>query len=159
MRDPFARLKLNRATPQLPAHAMKTYGIQAPLSTHWRVATCQDADCANYRHGWRIHIERIAKRANGELLLRDIKQSGKRFRTVDLGPGQTFWEFEAGQTCFDGDAGRHRVRIGRPELFIVRGGDWRGNPRGEQRTHQSMADWIDDMSEHRDKLLTRLAQG
>ncbi len=150
---------VNRVTPQLPASAMQTYSIQAPPATHWKAAGCQESNCANWRNGWRVHIERVAARANGELLLRDIKASGKRFRIVDLGPGQTFWEFEAGQSCFDGDLLRHRVRVGRPELFVVRGGDWRGNPRGDQRVHTDIADWVDDMQEHRDKLMTRLAQG
>lgn len=162
MSDPFARLPLNRATPTLPVHAMKTYGVKAPLSTHWRPAGCKESDCANYRHGWRIHIELIVERrqqGKGELLLEQIKLSGKRFRVVQEGPGKTYWEFEAGQSCFDGDLMRHRVRVGKPELFVVRGGDWRGNPRGEQRVHNNIENWIDDMSEHRDKLLTRLAQG
>ena len=151
--------KLERLAPKLPVQAMTTYSIKAPAETHWRVATCAEASCKNYRHGWRIHIEKITKMANGELLLRDIKGSGKRFRVVDEGVGQTYWEFEAGQSCFDGDVGRHRIRIGRPELYIVRGGDWRGNPRGERRVHTDIDGWIDDMSTNRDKLLTRLAQG
>lgn len=157
MASPFRAL--NRATPTLPASAMKTYSIRAPLATHWRPAGCQEANCANWRNGWRIHIEHVTRMANGELLLRDIKQSGKRFRVVDEGVGKTYWEFEAGQSCFDGDLMRHKVRVGRPELFVVRGGDWRGNPREEQRVHTGIADWIEDMSETRDKLMTRLAQG
>lgn len=159
MRDPFAHIKPYWHQPRLPVHVMKTYGVRAPLSTHWRPAGCRESGCPYYLNGWRVHIERITQRANGEFLLSRIKRSGKRFRTVDLGPGQTFLEFEAGQSCFDGDAMRHKVSVGRPELFVVRGGDWRGNPRGEQRVHHNMADWIDDMSEHRDKLMTRLAQG
>lgn len=157
MASPFRAL--NREIPKLPAEAMKTYSIRAPKDTHWRAAGCQEANCANYLNGWRIRIEKITAMANGELLLRDIKGSGKRFRVVDEGIGKTYWEFEAGQNCFDGDLMRHKVRIGKPELFIVRGGDWRGNPRGEQRVHTGIADWIDDMTENRDKLMTRLAQG
>lgn len=155
--SPFRRM--NYIQPNLPASAMKTYSIRQPLSTHFRAVGCKEAGCLNYLFGWRIHIEPIAKRPNGELVLRDIKQSGRRFRVVDEGPGQTYWVFEAGQLCFDGQAGRHKVPVGKPALFVVRGGDWRGNPRGEQRVHHNMADWVDDMSEHRDKLMTRLAQG
>jgi hypothetical protein len=158
VRNPQFR-QLNRVMPKLPVEAMTTYSIQAPAQTHWRVATCAEADCANWRNGWRIHIEKITKLANGEKLVADIKGSGKSWRVLDLGLGQTFWEFEAGQSCFNGDVGQHRVRVGRPELFVVRGGDWRGNPRAERRVHTDIAGWIDDMSTNRDKLMTRLARG
>src|SRR5258708_39959331 len=37
--------------PALPAAAMKTYQISAPLATHWRPATCEEAECLAYLHG------------------------------------------------------------------------------------------------------------
>ena len=38
--------------------------------------------------------------------------------------------FEAGQQCFT----QHHVPD-RPQFFVVRDGDWRGNPTGQNRLH------------------------
>lgn len=149
---------LTRIMPKGPAHLYRTYSVEAP-PWHWKPAGCAEADCANRRHGWRIHVQTVAGLANGDLLLRDIKASGKRYRVVDEGPGKTYWEFEAGQTCFDGDLMRHKIRIGRPELFLVKGGDWRGNPRGEQTQILTPENWVDSIQNLRDKLMTRHARG
>ena len=46
-----------RIEPALPAHAMKTYQIYSPISTHYRPATCAEVQCAAYEHGWRTRVE------------------------------------------------------------------------------------------------------
>lgn len=143
---------LFRLPPSMPVQAWTTYSIQTPISTHFRKATCAEVDCEAYRCGWRVHVEAI-----GPELTHAAKTSGARFVVQEVGPGHTYLVFEAGQICFG--AARHRVRVGRPELFVVRHGDWRGNPSGQRRVHTDMAGWIDDMSTNRDKLMTRLARG
>lgn len=145
--------------PRLPAHAMKTYSVIAPRSTHFRAVTCREANCPNFANGWRVHLQRIQSWPNGAQLIAHIKTCGKRYTLLEVSADETWFVFEAGQTCFDGDAGRHQTRVGKPELFVVRGGDWRGNPRGDRFVHASAADWVDDMQNHRDKLAREVAQG
>ena len=84
-------------------------------------------------------------------------QSGRRFtEDRDQAPGLTVFVFEAGQTCFD--AGRHQTRLERPELYIVRGGDWRGHT-GNERKHTRPEHWVEDFAEHQQQLADRIKKG
>ena len=57
-----------------------------------------------------------------------------------ISSGLTVFRFEAYQRCF----ADHQTR---PELYVVRDGDYRGNPTGRKRQHTSAADWVDHMQE------------
>lgn len=146
----------NRVKPLLPAGSMKTYQILAPRATHLRDATCDEVDCPNYLIGWKTVVdERTDLGAQQAYYIRN--QSGRHFKEDrNESPGLTTFYFEAGQICF----ARHEVKVGKPELYIVKGGDWRGNPAGiEPRKHANPADWVDDFANHQDKLATELSKG
>lgn len=144
---------INRIQPQMPAAAYKTYSIAAPLSTHYRPATCQEVDCPRYLNGWRVHVEQV-----GPELTHTAKNSGRRYQELRVAEGQTYLVFEAGQPCFQ--ASEHRMRIDRPELYIVRDGDWRGNPRGTQaRQHARPEHWVEDFAEHQQGLADTAQKG
>lgn len=145
---------VNRIKPALPASAMKTYAIDAPRDTHWRPATCAEVGCSHLEHGWKSIVDESTELgARQAWYIRT--QSGRSFVETRDASGLTTFTFAPGQRCFTA----HKVRTGRPELFVVRGGDWRGNPRGTTRVHASPEDWVDDFATHQDKLATRLAQG
>ena len=148
MRQPF------RIEPVLPVASMKTYGIVAPLATHYRAATCAEVECEAYTHGWLTAVNEVddlgARQAHH---IRRV--AGRRFTETRRPDGCTEFRFEAGQKCFRA----HQVPLEREPLYVVRGGDWRGNPRAESRQHARPADWVDDFAEHQDRLATRLQQG
>jgi hypothetical protein len=132
--------------PRLPVTAVKTYSIQSPLTTHTRPATCAEVDCPNYVHGWRVHVEAV-----GPALAHTARTAGARFREQHVSEGHTYLVFEAGQPCFG--ASTHRVSTDRPALFVVRDGDWRGNPRGTPaRQHTRPEHWVEDFAEHQQTL-------
>ncbi len=86
------------------------------------------------------------------------KQSGRRFREMRQADGRTEFLFEPGQRCFKSH--EHRIRIERPEIYVVRDGDARGNPRGTAaRRHASAADWQEDFAEHQQTLADRFKEG
>lgn len=119
--------QLNRVPPELPVTAMVTHSIVAPLSTHWRRATCEEFNCQAYALGWSL--------ATAGLPAKDVelaKRSGRKFTVVQDENGVDVLDFEAGQPCFR--VSEHRVRVEREELFIRRNGDWRGNPDGARAT-------------------------
>ena len=158
---------LNRITPKLPAIVMKTYSIDAPQSTHFRRASCAEMACPNFVRGWCVAVPPDAM---GQQIDYAVQHSGKTFRklTVDEAeiaqPGVNFagslyvYFFAPGQECFDGEAGRHQTRIDRPEIFSVRGGDWRAQTTPPRR-HTRAADWVDDFADHQDRLATALQHG
>jgi len=67
--------------------------------------------------------------------------------------------FEPGQRCFK--SADHRLRLDRPELYIVRDGDSRNRTGGlRQFTGQNAAgDWKDHFSTHQDRLAEILRRG
>ena len=105
-----------RIEPALPAHAMKTYQIYSPISTHYRPATCAEVQCAAYEHGWRTRVEGLDPQ-----LLHTARTSGRKYVEVRAAEGETWLVFEAGQSCFR--VSTHRISLDRPEHYLVRGGD------------------------------------
>lgn len=146
-----------RIDPKLPASAMKTYSILAPTPTHFRPATCAELDCPQHVHGWLTTVDERTDLGQGQAYY-IRKQSGRRFTEVRTPLGLTEFTFEAGQRCFR--AGEHQTRLERPEIFVVRDGDHRGNPRGTAtRRHASAADWQDDFASHQQTLADKFQEG
>lgn len=112
---------LNRIQPTAPVTAMRTHAIFAPLETHWRKATCEEFGCLAYHQGWALDTAGLT-----EQQIELAKKSGRHFTAVSGENGADVLVFGPGQQCFR--VSEHRVRIERPELFIARNGDWRGNP-------------------------------
>jgi len=139
-----------RIIPALPAEAMKSYRIVSPRDTAVKVA-CEQAGCLQWRHGWDTTVDESTDL--GRMQAAYIRtESGRTFRELRTEAALTVFRFEAGQRCF----ADHETR---PEKFIVRGGDWRGNPRGEFRQHASAADWVEDFALHQQALHDAVERG
>lgn len=144
---------MGQIMPRSGPEAYKTYGIRMPLNTHWRKATCAEVECPDHTHGWRVRIEHLTAE-----LLHTARTTGRRYREMAVKEGETYLVFEAGQSCFR--AADHRIRIERPELYVVRDGDWRGNPRGTNATvHSGPDSWVDDFASHQDNLAAEANKG
>jgi hypothetical protein len=146
-----------RIIPKIGADAYKTYEIAAPLPSHFRPGTCAEVDCEHYLRGWQTAIDESSNL--GQAQAYHIRQRAGRAYTEARGEhGLTVFTFPPGQPCFR--AGEHRVSLERDPLFLVRGGDWRGNPRGvPTRQHASAEDWRDDFGEHQDRIATTIERG
>ena len=146
---------VNRVNPSMPARAMQTFQIVAPKETHTRVATCEEVECAQYLRGWRMKID-----LNTELGQRQahyIKYSaGRSYKKLGARDGLVELEFAPNQPCF----AEHRLPIGRPEIFRVKGGDHRGNPlRTVTRTHKKPEHWVEEFALNQDRLKTQIERG
>lgn len=126
---------------------MYTYATRAPLRTHWRKATCKEAQCDGWTGGWRtvIDVSTVLGQTQAEYIR---KVSGRRFTESREGFLITF-TFEAGQPCFR--SGDHRVRLDRPLTFLR----YRGVPGAvlERRVHSGADAWLDDFQSNQDGLL------
>jgi hypothetical protein len=142
-----------RPEPRMDPAAYKTYAVIAPLSTHFRPATCAEVACPHYLNGWRV---------NNEALTPDLRHavaaSGRTYRLEVISPTESWLVFEAGQPCFK--ASQHRARIDRAPLYVVRDGDHRGNPRGTKaRLFQRPDQWVDDFATHQQTLADEIKKG
>jgi len=148
-------MALNRFEPAMSPQDYKTYRIALPKSTHFADSTCEDVECAAYANGWRSLIDESAELgAKQAFYIR--KQSGRGFTESRTPEGLTEFLFRPGQPCFT----QHKVRTELPEIFMVQGGDFRGNPRGTPAvTHTRPEHWVEDFAEHQDKLNTILERG
>lgn len=134
----------------MPAQAYRSYLIVSPKDVTVRSA-CEDAGCLAWRHGWESAVDE--RTPLGQAQAAYIRTgSGRTFREQRNGAGLTVFRFEAGQRCFT----EHRTR---PERYLMRGGDWRGNPRGERRVHKRPADWVEDSGEHLGRLTEAIRRG
>lgn len=155
------RQQLNRARPAAPVTALQTFAIHSP---HDRtvVAACSQVGCRAWAEGWEtVCDERVdapyelpsGQRVGGSVQAAYIRQrSGRTFRELTTSEGLTVFRFEPGQRCF----AEHRTS---PELYVVRDGDWRGNPTGRSRTHQRPGDWVEHFGENQQRAAARRAKG
>lgn len=148
--------------PAMAPSAYKTYAVVAPLSSHFRPATCAEVDCPHYVNGWGVRIHQLPPEDQAALRVATFNRDGRTYRYSyverEMEAGETWLLYKPGQPCFQ--ASRHRTRIERPELYVVRDGDHRGNPRGTKaRLHQNPAHWQEDFAEHQQKLADEIAKG
>lgn len=146
---------VNRITPAMPASMMQTFQVVAPKSTHTKPATCEDVECAQYARGWRMRIDLGTELGQKQAYY--IKHhAGRKYKIVGQQDGLVDLEFAPNQDCFQ----EHRVRIERPEIFRVKGGDYRGNPlRTPVRTHKKAEFWVEEFAENQDRLKTHMERG
>jgi hypothetical protein len=147
---------VNRITPAMPVGAYKTYALSQPLATHFRPATCAEADCGPHRNGWATTVDESTELGQRQAhYIR--KQSGRRHVEHRDEAGLTVFTFEAGQPCFQAD--KHRVPLERPVNHYTWGGDWRATPTRHDVRPMRGEDWVDDFANHQDKLKTALERG
>lgn len=130
----------------LPVAAFQTFSIASPPATHSRAAECAEVECSAWAHGWKTSIDETTDLGTRQAqYIRAM--SGRAFTESRNEAGLTEFLFKPGQKCF----GEHRVSLERPELYVIRGGDRRGNPLREARRVGS-AEWIDRFATNQDRI-------
>jgi len=144
---------LFRVEPKMPAQHMQTFKVTAPISTHRRPATCEEVDCAHQRDGWKMIIDQSTDLGRQQAYY--IKElSGRHYKATRLEDGRFELIFTAGQKCF----AQHTVSLEREANYLVKRGDYR-LPGGTVRRHTRAEDWVEEFSEHQDKLKTIIEKG
>ena len=134
-------MALNRVTPNLRPDQYRTFAVVAPLATHFRPATCEEAGCPAFLGGWRSTVDLSTDLGQAQAAY--IRGSGRGVTEPEPG----VFEFAPGQPCFRAD--QHRARIDRPDLFVVRDGDHRWSANPQQLSADS---WVDVFRTHQDNL-------
>jgi hypothetical protein len=141
---------VNRVQPEGLVSDYQTYEIRAPRDVRLRSA-CEQTGCSAWRQGWESVIDESTPLGRDQAAY--IRgQSGRTFREQRTEAGLTVFRFESGQRCF----AEHRTR---PDIYLVRDGDWRGNPTGRLRQHTRPEDWVEDMGEQLGRVADQQRQG
>ncbi|MDN3244162.1 hypothetical protein [Streptomyces sp. ZSW22] len=141
---------VTRIAPQGEVQDYQTYQITRRRDTIVR-AVCEQVACQAWRNGWDSVIDERTELGKAQAAY--IRSESRRtFRETRTGEGLTVFRFESGQRCF---ADHQTV----PELYLVRDGDWRGNPTGRKRTHSRAADWVEDFGENQLRLVENQRKG
>lgn len=150
-------VQLSRVQPGMPAQNYKTYGMVMPLKTHFRKVSCAEYECDQYRMGFDtvVDISTEIGRKQYDFITHDKTRS---YKATKEGTALVRFHFSPGTKPFAGPKHDHFTRVDRPPLFVVRGGDWRGNPRGvEPMLHKDGLNWADDFANHQDKLVRAMS--
>jgi hypothetical protein len=142
---------LGRIAPQGRPEDYQTFQVSTPRDGGILTA-CKDAGCRYYREGWKSVVDErteLGRRQAHYFRYQSGRTITREQKTAD---GRTVFTFAAHQRCFE----EHWTR---PEIYVVRGGDWRGNPTGMFRQHANAADWVEDFAENQIKLADQLQQG
>ena len=145
-----------RIEPALPAQAYQTYAVLAPLSTHWRVASCAEVDCSAHANGWSTTVDEATELGQRQAYYIRYR-AGRSFTEHRGETGLTVFDFPAGQSCFATDG--HRISLERDEIFIRRGGDWRWAEPGSTYRHTRPELWVEDFADHQDRIATAIERG
>ena len=132
MADPF------RLPPQGPVQAYQTFSVRSRPDKLVRTV-CEQVNCPAWRGGWESAIDESTDLGKAQAAYIRL-QSGRTFKEQRTQAGLTVFRFESGQRCF----ADHKTR---PELYLVRDGDFRGNPTGRKRVHTRASDWVEHMQE------------
>lgn len=128
-----------RLDPQGQPEDYRTFQIVTPQTEEfWEPATCEEVGCEQFLNGWDTRLP-----VGSDLV--DVVRSSNRPYTQRLEDGVVVFTFAPGLPCFR--AATHRLRLERPSLFVVKDGDWRGNPTGQSRQHARPEDWVEDFKE------------
>lgn len=115
----------------------KHYRAVMPFPTHFRDATCREANCIQYLNGFITTVPTHGPQAN---YIRH--HSGRHFTEKATPDGMSAFTFPAGQTCFR----THHMRLERDPFFLI---DRR--PVGGQ-------DWVEDFAAHQIRLSERVKE-
>jgi len=148
----FIPPRLNRITPRLGPEYYQSYTMSLPLSTHWRPATCEEVDCPDFINGFVLTVDTSTDLGQKQYYYVTHDKS-RKYSMQRLNQYTYKFIYGPGNNPFAGPAHEHRLPIGREPYWLVRGGDWRGNPRGiETRVHTKPEFWVEDCADNQQKL-------
>lgn len=146
-----------RLTPAGPASAYQTFQIRTPRGPEFdRPVTCEEVDCDAWRNGW---ITRVPFGSELEHTVR-VARSRHPWAAAQAEGGEMVFTYAPGTPCFRSATHRLPIRPDLPQIFLVKDGDWRGNPRGTQpRIHQRPEDWVEHAQEVTANVVDRIERG
>lgn len=137
-----APLRSDRNGNVLPSQAYTSFGMAAPLRTHFIELPCKVAQCERYVHGWTTTLD-PGREEHWPFIQHILSgRSGRRYSRGENTPeGYMTFVFPPGQPCFR-NSHHERNREVR-ELYVVRNGDFRTPNRQRQLRVMGFDNWLE----------------
>src|SRR5882762_5205038 len=142
---------------KLPAKDRQTFIYSAPIATHYRTVTCQEAaqwgECKHYTEGF---VLPLTPDKDVALIVSQLNAAHYKFSLCDtpLGfpPGTQTFFFPAEQQCLESRGNPHKIPLDRPPKLAVVRGDFREYDRTTLERYSNAGDWVDKFRNHQDSL-------
>ena len=126
----------------LPPTAFTSFGMAAPTRSHLIEYPCSAAQCRGYVHGWTTILDPM--RSEHLPFIKHIVDgvSGRRWSRGEVtAEGYLTFVFPPGQPCFRNS--HHTRNHDVPELYVVRGGDFRTPHRQRELHRMGFDNWLE----------------
>lgn len=120
----------------------KVYRTTSPINAKHHILTCQQADCENYKNGWKVRVEGLPAH-----ILHYVTTSGKVYQKIQISADETWLFFKAEQTCFEDHYSPYR-----PAYYYSK-------DRNGVRTHTKAEFWVEEHQENLEAIKDRLEKG
>lgn len=138
----------------LPPAAFTSFGMAAPVRTHFIEYPCSVAQCKGYVHGWTTILDPVREEHLPFIAHIVSGRAGRRYTRGENTPeGYLQFHFPPGQPCFMNS--HHTRNHDVAELYVVRGGDFR-TPHKQRELHRMS---FDNWREALDRNQTALVKG
>jgi hypothetical protein len=138
-----APLRIDRTTNRpIETQAFTTFGYRAPLQTHFITYPCSIARCKGWTQGWTTTLDPM--REEHLPFIRHILRGagGRRWFKGPMTPeGYLTFNFPGGQSCFENSHSTRNYDV--PEIYVVRGGDFRMPPHLRNPHAMSFDNWVE----------------
>lgn len=145
-----APMRTDREGRTLETQAYTSFGMSAPLRTHFITYPCSIARCHGYVNGWTTVLDPM--REEHLPFIRHILAGERRwFKGPVTEEGYLQFQFPAGQSCFKNSHSTRNYEV--PELYIVRSGDFRTLPHLRNPHAMSFDNWIEAFNKNQNALV------
>lgn len=136
----------------LESEAYTSFGMRAPLRTHFIELPCKIAQCHGYVHGWTSVLDPM--REDHLIGIKHIVsgRSGRRWSRGETTPeGYLTFVFPPGQSCWKNS--HHTRDDSKRELYVVRRGDYRMPYARREPAAMSFDNWIEAFDKNQTALV------
>lgn len=155
---------MNGYSPALPPELRRTFEVDRPVTTHWRVVDCATAaqvgECQHYTDGFDLELN--PARPDLDDIRMNLRAAGYRWVEAPAvrNPGFVGFFFPPEQRCLKSRRPEfhHIIPRDRPPRLRVFRGDWRADL-GTEITHTRSEDFAEHLWETVDALQTKIQEG
>lgn len=136
----------------LPPTAFTSFGMAAPVRTHFIELPCKVAQCKGYVHGWESVLDPFRSEHLPFIKYIVDGAGGRRWSRGEVTPeGYLTFVFPPGQSCFRNSHHTRNHEVA--ELYVVRAGDFRTSHGQRNLRPMSFDNWVEAFDKNQNALV------